>query len=78
MYYFEHTKKLIEKYNIAAESCMKCYQEQDKKDIEILENIDIEMAKAMVADWDKMAVRVAKIILAHHDIESVKIKIESE
>lgn len=47
----------------------------DKKYIDFLNNVDFEMAKALIKDWDKMAIRVAKMILAHEDINNINIKI---
>ena len=76
IYYFENTKNLIEKYNVAVDNCMKLCEDRDKKDIELLNTIDIEMAKALIADWDEHAVRVAKIILAHHDVNEIRVKFE--
>lgn len=71
--YFENTMAVMEKFNIAADCCYD--DDNHEKNIEIIKNIDFELAKALIADYDSMAIRVAKMILAHHDINDVKVKI---
>lgn len=71
--YFENTARIIEQFNVLAE---KGYGNDNQKEIEFLMHADFEMAKALILDWDQAAVRIAKMILAHHDINEVKIKIE--
>ena len=43
---------------------------------EFFQTFELELAKAFMLDFPDSSVRVAKIILAIHDIEEIKIKIE--
>ena len=77
MTYFENTTKAIEKYNEIANRVWHLPEyEIDQNDLEFMENLDFTIAKALIVDWNDVAVRAAKMILAHRDINDVKIKIE--
>lgn len=47
-----------------------------EKDLEVYKTMDFELAKAFISDWEDMAVKVAKMILAHKDISDIKVKVE--
>lgn len=77
--HFNNTTDVIEKFNISVENLNKNYcrnDYDDRKDLEVVENIDFEMAKALISDDENNAVKVAKMILAHKDINDVKVKFE--
>ena len=75
--YFENVTDVIEKVNISIDNINKCLDDKAcKKDLEYLNNMDFELAKAFILDWEDVAVKVAKMILAHKDINDIKIKIE--
>ena len=43
---------------------------------EFFRTFELELAKAFMLDFPDSSVRVAKIILAMHDVEEIKVKIE--
>ena len=49
-YYFENTTNIIEKFNAVVE---KGYGAFDDKELDFINNIDFEMARALILDWDK-------------------------
>lgn len=73
MYYFENTKAIIEKFNAVVGDG---FSNTDDKELDFIDNIDFEMARALIFDWDQAAIKIAKMILAHYDINDIKIKIE--
>lgn len=75
--YFQNVTDVIEKINISLDR-LRYGDSYDgfKKDLEVYNNMDFELAKAFVLDWEDVAVKVAKMILAHKDINDIKIKIE--
>lgn len=75
--FFENVTDVIEKINTSIDNLNKCPEyEAYKKDLEVYNNMDFELAKAFVLDWEDVAVKVAKMILAHKDINDIKVKFE--
>lgn len=75
--FFENVTDVIEKINTSIDNLNKYPEDESyKKDLEFLNSMDFELAKAFVLDWEEVAVKVAKMILAHKDINDIKIKIE--
>ena len=73
---FKNTTDVIEKLNTSLDKLRKCNDDDIKKDIEVVENIDFEIARALILDCEDVAVKAAKMILAHKDINDVKVKFE--
>lgn len=72
--YFKNTTAVIERFNIAVDCC---YDDDEyDKNTEFIKIADFELAKALIADNKHMATQVAKMILAHHNINDVKVKFE--
>lgn len=75
--FFENVTDVIEKINTSIDNLNRCADDETyKKDLEFFNSMDFELAKAFVLDWEDVAVKVAKMILAHKDINDIKIKIE--
>ena len=75
--FFENVTDVIEKINTSIDNLNKCPEDEAyKKDLEVYNNMDFELAKAFVLDWEDVAVKVAKMILAHKDINDIKVKFE--
>ena len=75
--FFENVTDVIEKVNTSIDNLNKNPDDKaSKKDLEYLNSMDFELAKAFILDWEDVAVKVAKMILAHKDINDIKIKIE--
>lgn len=74
---FKNVTDVIEKINTSMDKLTECHEyDSYKKDLEVIDNMDFELAKAFILDWEDVAVKVSKMILAHKDINEVKIKIE--
>lgn len=65
--FFENVTDVIEKINTSIDNLNKCPKDESYK---------FELAKAFVLDWEDVAVKVAKMILAHKDINDIKVKFE--
>ena len=76
--YFKNLTNTIEEINISINNLNNKYSNDPKykKDMDVVDNMDFELAKAFILDWEDVAVKVSKMILAHKDIIEVKIKIE--
>lgn len=75
--FFKNVTDVIEKINTSIDNLNKCPNyEACKKDAEVYETMEFELAKAFILDWEDVAVRVAKMILAHKDISDIKVKVE--
>lgn len=75
--YFENVMNVIEKANVSLNNLGQGDNYDGyKKDLEVYNTIDFELAKALISDWESVAVQVAKMILAHKDISDIKVKFE--
>ena len=75
--FFENVTDVIEKVNASIDNLNKNPNDEAyKKDLEYFNSMDFELAKAFILDWGDVAVKVAKMILAHKDVNDIKIKIE--
>lgn len=72
--FFKNVTNVIEEFNITIAKINNAYE--NEKELEILDKVDFDLAKALVLDWEDVAVRVAKMILAHKDINDIKVKVE--
>lgn len=75
--HFQNVTDVIEKVNISMDKLC-AYDGSDgfKKDLELYDSMDFELAKAFILDWEDVAVKMAKMILAHKDISDIKVKFE--
>ena len=67
---WEKLYKFIEDFNNHAR------MENPYEDAEFFDIWELEMAKALLCDYPKGAIRISKIILASKDIGDINIKIE--
>lgn len=75
--HFQNVTDAIEKINISLDKLRYANNcDGFKKDLEVYDNMDFELAKAFILDWEDVAVKAAKMILAHKDVNDIKIKIE--
>ena len=75
--FFENVTNVIEKINTSIDILNKCPDDEVyKKNVEVYETMDFELAKAFILDWEDTAVKVAKMILAHKNISDIKVKVE--
>lgn len=75
--YFQNVTDVIEKINTSIDILNKCPDDEVyKKNVEVYETMDFELTKAFILDCEDVAVKVAKMILAHKDINDIKVKFE--
>lgn len=76
--YFKNLTNTIEEINTSVNNLNNKYSNDpnDKKDMDVVDNMDFELAKAFILDNEGVAIKVAKMILAHENINDVKVKFE--
>lgn len=67
---WKNLASFIEQFNDHA------YCRNPEEDMKFFDCCELEMAKALVRDNEKIAVKVSKIILALKDVDEIKIKID--
>lgn len=61
---FEELSNVIRKYNAIIKKCS-TYDEPTKEEVDLVCGVDFEIAKSLVMHYPDIAVKVAKMILAH-------------
>lgn len=74
--FFENVTNVIGQFHESLDNWNELHENAGKKDIDFVNSIDFELAKAFILDWEDVAVKMAKMILAHKDISDIKVKVE--
>lgn len=74
--FFENVTNVIGQFHKSLDNWNELHENAGKKDIDFVNSIDFELAKAFILDWEDVAVKMAKMILAHKDISDIKVKVE--